>query len=448
MLLERTNSLLAVGLFVACAALAPRFAPAASGSFAATVGEKPVKCDVWVPDDVAPVRGMAVCYGSGANQNAARSLGMGLLMETGRDADWRNGTVEQVQAMLDGAAATVKRPEIANAPIAMMGFSTGGSNSVRLMNLVPARTIAYVCLASRQVAPAAGAPQLRVPGIWVVGGSDTAVKGGGVQPAPFFDGWRALDGQVAMAVNWGADHGQTPRGNAVRYQGDEVAWFWVSEAMRLRYPGGVPSATPGHPMTLKEVPTADGWLGGAVRWTSATLAPVGGISAFTPVATVSDYAKTTKDVAKASWLPSADAAFVYRALNSVDTLTTTAQPAAPPYNTELRFAAPAILAAFKAGQSVAVTVDSRAFGTKPASNRIARMDLYDGSRLLASATAPSSGTLWNFTYVPDTGGVHALVAVASDAEGRQTSIFRCVCVQGPFATAVAPLGTPISRLAR
>lgn len=436
-LLKRTH-ILAICLLAAFAALAPRSASAASGTFVTAIGEKPVKCDVWVPDDVNPVRGMTVCYASGANQNAARSLGMGLLIETGRDADWRNGTVEQVQAMLDGAAATVKRPEIANAPLAMMGFSTGGSNSVRLMNLVPTRTIAYACLASRQVAPDAGAPQLRVPGIWIVGSADQAVKPGLVQPAPWFDSWRAVNGQVAMAVNWGAAHGGDARAQAVRYQGDEVAWFWVSEAMRLRYPGGFPSTTPGNPMTMNEIPTADGWLGDTVQWTTSTLTPVGSVSPFTPVATVSDYAKNTKNTAKDSWLPSQDAAFVYRALNSVDTLTTTAQPAVPPYNTELCFGAPATLAAFKAGQRVAVTIDSRAFGTKPVSNRIARMDLYGGSRPLASATAPSSGTLWNFTYVPNTGGVHALVAVATDAGGHRTSIFRCICVQGPLSVAPRP----------
>jgi hypothetical protein len=108
----------------------------------------------------------------------------------------------------------------------------------------------------------------------------------------------------------------------------------------------------------------------------------------------------------------------------------------PPFNTELRIVAPAPFAprrtaGYSVGDKIAVTVNSRSLA------KIARIELYDGSTLLAVSKAADEGTLWRFTYTPEKSCIRALVAIATLEDGARTSTFRCVAVNNLPATATA-----------
>ena len=126
-------------------------------------------------------------------------------------------------------------------------------------------------------------------------------------------------------------------------------------------------------------------------------------------------------------MPTRDAAIVYRALNSIDDTNKVRDRKEPPFNTELSIVAPAPFPRrqttdYKVGDRIAVTIDARNLA------KIAKIELYDGSTLLAVSKAADEGTLWRFTYTPERSGIRALVAIATLEDGTRTSTFRCVAV--------------------
>jgi dienelactone hydrolase len=437
-------------------------ASAATGKFTIAVEGQEGDFTVWVPDDVPRVRGLIyLMSGHTADtgtislspycRQAARSLGFGTM---GYKARERNLRVDKdnttLQRSLDAAAVAVGHPELSNVPVAVTGMSAAGYYSVAFAKANPTRVVAaaYGWQGLRNLDDDANMAQ--VPTLMMAGSKDNAApptRPGVIQANHAYR--RAnFSAQAAFAMDWGAPHGMDFN------QGTDAAFFWIGEIVRLRYPMDVvPSLPPGQPVALKTLDIAAGWLGDTTQFADDYTTPTT-ISPFVAIASVAEYKGDPK---LASWLPSQDAAFVYRALASLDSIEALERRLAlprvkgqqrnAPYQGELKFLDIAYNSLghhtdAAVDTEVMVKIDPREFvAAADKDNRITEMVLYDGSKEIGRAAAPTTGTIWSFSFKPDWAGAHGLVVIATDARGRRTSSFTTLFVHAPIP---APAGAQFS----
>jgi hypothetical protein len=425
---------------------------AATGKFTITVDGQEGDFTVRVPDDVPRVRGLIYLMSGHTadtglnttiwyNQQAARSIGFGLVRYKARE---RNLRVDKdnttLQRSLDGAAAAVGHPELSNVPVAVTGASAGGYYSVAFAKANPTRVAAaYGWQGLRNLDDDASMAQ--VPTLMMAGSKDTAgppARPGVVQGNHAFRR-ASFNAQAAFAVDWGAPHDMEFN------QGIAAAFYWIGEVVRLRYPMDVaPSLTPGQPVMLKTLDVATGWMGDTTQFADDYTTP----ATTSPFVTIAPVANYRGDPQLASWLPSQDAAFVYRAMASLDSFEALerrlalprvkGQQGNAPFQGELKFLDIAYNrraqhTGVALNSSVTVRIDPREFiPANDKDNHVAEMVLYDGSKEIGRATAPATGAIWSFGFKPDWAGAHGLVVIATDAKGRQTSSFTALFVQGQF----------------
>ena len=418
---------------------------------------------LWLPDGVPRVRGLVVMLsgicGDWRNQavwpyqqQAAASLGFGIVgveafgSENNPNCLWGDPDSDEaadiLQRTLEAAAAVSGHQELQNAPVGLIGFSMGAVNNVILAASAPSRIISHS-------SGGLGGPPFdmseatrRVPGVFILGSFDPNAG----YTYEGFANYRQQDAQVAYVVNWGGahsmDHRSDPLNEGKRFVGEpwEMAWYWLAEAVRLRYPiDQYPSTVPGEPLVLNELDTSKGWLGEAAVF-SRPNTPVES----SPFPEIGDTADYSGDATTASWLPSEAAANVYRAMTSI-------APNRPWPNIPgqflpgpLEFTSPKYIRTtsvsfpeFFVGNVIPILVEPHEFDDV---NSITEMRFYDGDELIG---VDSAGPDWGVPYTPTYPGIHGLVVVATDDLGNQTSSFRTVVVQRvpePSPIALATLG--------
>lgn len=404
---------------------------------------------LWLPDDMDRVRGLIYLLPGRCGdwldeakqthwQEAAQAIGFGIVGTRSEDYLTENNTgcfwgdpssdepTQILQRTLDAAAHVSSHPELSNVPIGLIGHSAGGLKSLILAIHIPSRVIAYSSLRG-------GAPPFdmseetaHVPGLFIVGSRDSIVKPVEVQTG--FVDYREQDAQVAFAVDWGAFH--PTEGHFQRRVGSswEMAWFWIAELVGLRYPEGrLPSLVPNQPLVLNTIDTDSGWLGDASAFEpGATIDIPITLSPFPKIGPIVSY---KGEATTASWLPNEATANAYRAMTLVDPNRpirdrtpghfwdgplefTSPEPSTSPFRSH-----------FVVNDAIAVTIDPHEFGGV---DSIAEMRFFDGDRFIDTDT---EGPDWGTTFKPDHAGIHALVVVASDNAGNQTSSFRTIVVQ-------------------
>lgn len=414
---------------------------------------------VFVPLSVdAPVvRGVIMIYGGTGGdyryyvddpilQDAARCLGFALIGADsyGYGAIGTSQAPASLQTILTAAANATARPELVNAPIISTGHSLGGFSSCRWAAYAPQRTLAVVGQRGSEGPYASElAASRKVPLMIIPGSADTnGITNPGTMISVYRQ-WRgaaAPDGHGSWAVDWTMPH------DSFGNQTWPMVWTYIAEAISTRYPTGVPSTTPGNPVTLVEIPLESGWLGQNAYVTSSTGSDR---SSFCNIAPYNDYVGTKTD---ASWLPNETVARVFQAFNSYDGNTSrTAIPrqcplaivgdAAPPPP-----AVPAVygvsidpqLAVWDRGSTITLTVDPREFDDV---RSIVQMVFYDGTLLLGTRTAPDGDGKWRLPVTLSTIGIHSLTAIATDSAGNKTSTFQTVAATTPRATAAEYVGS-------
>lgn len=383
---------------------------------------------IWVPPEVSPVLG-AVFLWAGAGQDwrdrvgwetfqdAARSLGFALIGTHDNELGLTRAEVDAaLRQIMTEAADASGRPELENAPVALMGFSQGGYRSSRAAALSSGRVIGLVGHKGAQMVPLSEEGQ-QVPAMFIAGEHDGNFVPEFVRQV--FQDWRNQGGRAAFAVDWNVGH------NDLGNQGWEAAWYWLAEVIRLRYPeGALPSTTPGALIALNDIPLEEGWLGDKARFRSDGTPFI--TSPFFDIAPYEDFPGSRS---AASWVPTEGTAYVYRAFTSTDEIDRDEVP----YQTPLLIQTPAAMAAIPADSSIVIEVDPRGFAE---GRTIQEVQLYDGSTLLGTA---SPGTVWTLSYTPEHPGVHALIAVATDDQGERRTTFRTfTALPGDAATSNSP----------
>jgi hypothetical protein len=404
---------------------------------------------LWLPDNVngtgtRPVKGLIFLLpGAGGDwrsqvqvanlQNAADSLGFGLLgaraMQWGIIPGEERGVVQNV---LDAAAMSSGRPEVANAPFSAMGFSDGGSWSNRIAAQIPERAISWVSIKGPNLS--GGVNEARyVPGLYIAGQRDGFVGVGNrqrdwsqIRSAPLRPDCEDifcelssntepnLGAQTAFAVDWGTSH--SVEGN----QAWEAAWFWTGETIRLRYGDAQPlSTTPNNAPEAPKLETESGWLGQSNIFSITNQLMPLFPSSFAEIAPVAAGTFSSMRPLEASWLPSEAAAMVYRAYTSTDLVI---RSGLSPRQGPLRILLPELSPQYNPGQTVNVAVDPRGM-------QLDSLDFFLDDQYLGTTTG---GPSWQMDVLLPDPGIHAVVVVGRDAIGNQTSSFRTVIVARPI----------------
>jgi predicted esterase len=384
---------------------------------------------MWVPPEAPEVRG-AVFLWAGAGQDwrdrvgwtsfqeAARALGFALVGTRDNELGVTRSEVDTaLQRIMSAAAEVSSRPELSDAPVALMGFSQGGYRSALAAALSSGRVIGMVGHKGTQIVSLTD-EGTEVPVLFIAGESDGSFPPDFVRQA--FQTWRNEGGLAAYAVDWGVGH------NDLGNQGWEAAWYWLAEVVRLRYP----EAAPISPASLVEIPLEEGWLGDKARFRSDGTPFT--VSPFFDIAPHAEYAGS-KDAA--SWLPSRGAAYAYRAFTSTDL----ASRDEVPLQTPLVIRTPGALDTLAVGAAIEVELDLRGFGE---GRTVREVVLYDGGDSLGTATLDAtdpSAPVWTRTYVPSVSGIRVLTAVATASDGTRRTTFRTVVVRPEGdATSSAP----------
>jgi len=397
---------------------------------------------MWLPDDMPTVRGLVFIPGPQVStrqritvpylQRAARALGFGLVGNDrflGNTPDlWAGETAEEtqqiVQSVLDAAAAASGHPELENVPIATIGSSASGGQSTLIAARVPSRVLAFASLRAGFVPPGHPFAQAtegfpRVPGVFLLGSEDDDSV---ARRQPAFEDWRQQeDAHFANTVVWGSGH--TPDDLATadgRYRGLswEMGWYWLAEAIRLRYPADeLPSVMPGDPLVLQDIDTDAGWLA-----ESPSFVPELHTSTDPDIYPAPSY---PGNVGKASWLPSEGAANAYRAVTAIADRQYI--PGSLQYPGPMTFASPSNLLdpsspTYMLGDAIPIRIDPHEFDDDLA---ITEMEFFDGARRIGSDT---QGPDWEILYTPDEVGIHGLTAVATNETGTRSYSFRAVPV--------------------
>jgi hypothetical protein len=286
----------------------------------------------------------------------------------------RNDEVgDTVLAGLARLAEATGRPELAHAPLCLVGMSIGGGLTSRLTEALPDRIIAAgpVCL---EVGPRDDASG-RVPMITIFGERDGRQMEILARKLPEA---RARGARWATAVQWGRRH-EFARAN-------NLLMPLFDRAIRYRYP---PDRTPRQgPVPLKSHPEEAGWVGDPATWRepAPTIAPV------------KDY---RGDASQACWLPDGYVAAVWQAFVVREPKLTIISPAGlgdgKPFSPH------------RADEPILVEV--RLAESVPAE----RVDIFDGDRRLGTLGGkPLALRLERLEP-----GVHALIAIATTQDGER-----------------------------
>ena len=325
----------------------------------------------------------------------------------------RPADLPQVLDVLDLLAAACPHPEVVNAPMIFTGFSFGAITAPGIAQKLPSRTIAFGSdNGSNIVTPVVGAPSFlealrSVPGTMVAGSADANGITTPTQMDPKFRDWRSLGLLASMPMDWNTTH-QSSHGQVDGW----IAHFF-DQAIRLRYPAGsAPGPNPGQQPVLNTLAESNGWLGDSIN----VFAALGnGSTAHSPYLGIAPWADYTGDRSQADWFPSAASARLYRAFSSRQPAYQTAEP----FQTPLKIIYPNELEFFSAGQPVNIIVDPRSLG-----GSITRLEFFDGTAKF--------GELTNGPWImplPNPGGVHGVVVVATLTDGTQQSTFQTFIVE-------------------
>lgn len=340
---------------------------------------------MWIDDGQEVVYGFYVIWNESAGdtrvlaereiiQQWARTMGFGIIGTQLPDPGYADVLLEAM-----GEFATMSgHPEIANAPVLCEGLSLGGYSAMEFAGAHPERTIGFLSGASGRVDAPTRPGFEKVPGLFYLGSEDPDLDNA-LQRTDEVMALRAAGAQVAYFIQWGAGH---ERGYA-----DELGWKFLADAVHLRYPEG---ASPvGGPVDLIDIPDDLGWLADQRTWESALMQ-------------VFAYADAPGDPLDDFWLPTRDAAFAYRGHATAD------QP--------VSFTEPTDMVAWTVvdpGDTVNVAVSVGALAD------VTSVEVFDGSRSIAVVDSAPYQTSWTADGI----GAHALVAVASLADGSQRSGF-------------------------
>ncbi|HSI36326.1 MAG TPA: hypothetical protein VK986_22265 [Tepidisphaeraceae bacterium] len=335
-----------------------------------------VEFSIYVPGDVKTLRGavMNPFHLKTAEQEhwrqACRTWGFALIGANyfGVGKEQFAGTL---QAALDNFATRSGHPELRHVPLCFVGMSAGAGMSREFASALPDRTLAVaaVCL---EVAPDTDA--LRgIPFLNVFGEKDGGQMKLHLEKLPV---QRARGARWGIAVQWGRKHEFALANNLV------VPFFEDVIALRLPPDADLSKG----PAALRPVPPDSGWLGDVTGWADkrhvAAVAPVG---------------EYKGDAAVACWFPSARVAATWRALVTADPGVRITEPAGLGDNQPFQ------------PQSTSKPVTVRVVLPEPGA---AKVELFDGDKLLASKTAAPFA--FEVTLEP---GSHPLIAVAHPAGG-------------------------------
>lgn len=289
-------------------------------------------------------------------------------------------------------AASVRRPELANAPYVSLGFSHGGGTSFNMMVFAPEKTIAAVSYASpynfkrRATFPVSDA-LLHVPSISITGEEEqfNAPLPPDVDPAEgpakiyeVFVPYRPLGGQYAWLERQGLGHAYDAN------RQDVLGMPLLDAAVRARYPSDG-DVTQG-PIKLIDIDPATGWIADNTTWQS-------GLTEISPAG------EFEGDLGHSSWLQNEDLAFIYRAYSTYDKPLTITSPGDcwPTMPT------------LEPGSSVPIVVDAGRFPGWTS------MAFYDGAKKMGEIAA---GAAPRFTATDLTPGYHVFSILATDSVGN------------------------------
>ncbi|MGH7523063.1 MAG: carboxypeptidase regulatory-like domain-containing protein, partial [Gemmatimonadales bacterium] len=184
-------------------------------------------------------------------------------------------------SVIDSVAALSGHPEMAAAPVLLLGFSSGGPEAAGLVSRNPGRTIGLIERKPKSVTDLSAPVALAVPTYVILAGLDEDVDNAGVELTVSAN--RSRGGLWAFAVEPGAHHSEaTATLNAATIS-------WISIALTLRLPSAL-----GDPLIALD--QTSGWLG---NQTTLDIAP---------------WASYPGDRTMASWLLSQSAATDWQAL--------------------------------------------------------------------------------------------------------------------------------------
>lgn len=366
----------------------------------------PHATSLWIPNDVAVIRGVIILpNGVGGDsrgivtntfwQTLARMYGFALMGTRGYvcyDGNFA-GTVSvdtEVPVLLSDFAwyaTESERPEVANLPMIITGWSACGQVAYGINTKIPERIITFIAnKGGNYIQPPLVAAALKTPCFLVAG---------------------ELDGQEAIRNNFQIHR---PKGAIWAVAFEEDAWHkegnvngvwytFLDHAIRARLPAGTPPLT--GPVTLLDLPETSGWLAAE---------PTGSSGLSGKVYPYADYPGTKTS---ACWLMDADVANLYRGFATWGPAVTVTVVGGP---------------TFAAGQTIQfnVSVDSALFPDWVSA------DVYDGAVKLGTvtnggATSVSAVRPW---------GARGVTAIARNAAGNErTSIPKPFVVSNAVALA-------------
>jgi MYXO-CTERM domain-containing protein len=386
---SRTGSLVTVAAALALPLLVPSTARAETWDW--ETGPD-VQFRMWIDDGQPVVHGFLVIWNESTGdtrvlterpsyQEFARTFGFGIIGTQLPDPGYADTLLEGMEAFAEMSG----HPEVATAPVLCEGLSLGGYAAMEFAAAHPERTIAYLSGASGRLIDTGLTPAFRkVPGLFYLGEMDPDIDNALSRKAEV-DALRADGAQVAYLVQWTSPECPAPAcsGHA-RGFADELGWKFLADAVRLRYPVDV---TPlAGPVALLDIPDELGWLADQESWEDE-------------ITRLFAFADAPADPRDAYWFPTRDTAFAYRGHATRDRPVSFTAPSAEVQWTTVEPGDPV---------PIAVTVDA---------DGVARVDVFDGSQLIASIDAPPYETTWTAAGV----GAHSLVAVATLDDGTERS---------------------------
>jgi dienelactone hydrolase len=337
---------------------------------------------LWIPEGLVTVRGiLVVTNGAGGDtRNWHGKVWYGEFVQLHDfaflGAKGFTSHIESLQVMqnaLKKIAKDADHPELVDVPYVTTGFSAGGGYASRLLVEVPDRVIASVPVCSRLNLPdAPSAASLGTPACIISGEKEDKLE---PMVTPALENYRpkgALFGRMTVQ-----GQGHTMCGQEV------LAMALLDAAVRLRYPadGDVRKG----PVKLKALDPKGGWTADNATWKS-------GLTSVVP----SEQFKG--DLAKSSWLPDEDTAFIYQAYSTYDRPLTITSPSANWSQSRV----------WDPGSNVTVVVDDSKFtGWK-------KLEFYDGAHKFGEvAKAPPQCTATDLAA-----GFHVFSVRGTDAKGE------------------------------
>ncbi len=351
---------------------------------------------MWVPPTDGPVRGVLFHgnpggYGDTRNkardprlQQFAMRQGFGIIGVTsfpGRRVYTELAEVA-IRAMDDWAALGV-HPEIANLPMIARGSSNAGVTAYSMACFVPERMIAFTPNVGPSYNPFPPPDEaLIVPALMHIGPQDPFFRRGMERTRELFAEARPRGARWA----WTAEKG---KGHEIRHIND-INMKYYEQIIGMRLPAGADASA--GPVQLTTIPLEQGWLADPQSWDK-------GLTYIAP------YAEYDRDRQAACWLPTADIAFLYRAMATHDNPLELSVEGLPhhenPHESGVllqTMASPIV----EPGSELTLVCDARAF---PEWERI---EFYHGAALMGQVEAGQDPRL-TFTLEPQ----HATYAISA-----------------------------------